>query len=204
MMARKHRLRAARNLLAAVVLLVFFWWCCGCPLSDQEAEFHRREREHLIDPSTVVLTVESEEEGRLGDPVMLVGVSRCTVQTRSRTHGFNVWPKNPDGATLVVLPSYLQSRPMMTMGLVAVEPPSRAVRAKLMVDMTAYEQGTVYTAEGEREGAIFLFLLEETVEREQVLIGLLNTTDLPPYMLEFFDRNGVLLDTVTNIDDLGE
>lgn len=204
MMTRKHRLRAARNLIAAGVLLVFFWWCCGCPLPDQEMEFHRREREHLIDPSTVVLTTERKSEGRMGDHTILVGVSKYTVQTSYRTSLFNVWPKNPDGTTLVVLPTYLQSRPMMTVGLVAVEPPARAAQAKLTVDMTAYEQGAVYTAEGERDGVVFLFRLEETPEREQILDGLLNTTGLPPYTLEFFDKAGTLLDTVTNIDDLGE
>ena len=140
----------------------------------------------------------------MGDHTILVGVSEHTVQTSYRTSPFNIWPKDPDGATLVMLPSYLQSRPMMTVGLAAVEPPPRAVRARLTVDMTAYEQGTVYTAEGEREGAVFLFRLEETVEREEVLVRLLYTTALPPYTLEFFDNAGALLETVTNTDDLGE
>ena len=135
MMARRHRLRAARNLIAAGVLLVFFWWCCSCPLPTREMELHRCEREYLIDQSSVVLAVESEEEGRLGDPVMLVGVSKRTVQTSSRTHRFNVWPRNPDGATLVVLPSELQYRPTMIVGLVAVEPPALAERAQLTMDM---------------------------------------------------------------------
>lgn len=206
-MARKHRLRAARNLIAAGVLLVFFWWCCDCPLPTKEMELHRHEREYLIDQSTVVLTVESEGEGQLGDPVMLVGVSKHTVQTRSRTHGFNIWPKNPEGATLVVLPSELQYQPTLILGLAAVEPPARAERAKLTMDLTAYERGMVYTAEGERERAAFLFLLEEAgtdIGYYSSLNNLFHTTDLPPYTLEFFDEDGNLLETVTNIDDLGE
>ena len=216
MMARKHRLRAARNLLAAGVLLVFFWWCCDCPLPTREMELHRREREYLIDQSTVVLTIESEGERMLGDPVMLVGVSKRTVQTSSRTHRFNVWPRNPDGATLVVLPSELEYKPNMIVGLAAVEPPALAERAKLTMDLTAFvtegeEEEEVfrlrrpeesYSIEGKREGAVFLFQLTES--DRIALDGLFHTTDLPPYTLEFFDKDGNLLETVTNIDDLGE
>lgn len=202
MMARKHRLRAARNLIAAGILLVFFWWCCDCPLPTREMELHHHEREYLIDQSTVVLTIESEGERMLGDPLMLVGVSKHTVQTSSRTHVFNVWPRNPDGATLVALPSELEYKPNMIVGLAAVEPPAPAERAKLTMDLTAYERGMIYSAEGKREGAVFLFQLMES--DRIALDGLFHTTDLPPYTLEFFDKDGNLLETVTNIDDLGE
>lgn len=209
MMARRHRLRAARNLIAAGVLLVFFWWCCDCPMPTREMELHHHEREYLIDQSSVVLTIESEEEGRLGDPVMLVGVSKRTVQTSSRTHRFNVWPRNPDGATLVVLPSELQYRPTLIAGLAAVEPPALAERAKLTMDMAHYTNDgvqTICTIEGERRDGVFLFRLAEDWDPDHplALMTIFHTTDLPPYTLEFFDKDGNLLETVTNIDDLGE
>lgn len=199
-MTRNHRFRAIRNLLLTALVLTVLWWYWRCPLPTPEMELHRGERQNLLDRSTVVLTTERESEGRLGDHTILVGVSKHTIQTSYRTSRFNVWPKNPEGSTLVALPSYLQSRPMITVGLAAVEPPARAVRARLTLDMTAHEQGTVYMVEGERDGAVFLFRLEEPPERGQVLLELLETTDLPPYTLEFFGADGTLLETVTNIE----
>lgn len=200
MRKRSHRFRAIRNLLLTALVLTVLWWYWRCPLPTPEMELHRGERQNLLDRSAIVFSCESEGERISGDRMMLVGVSKHTVQTRSRTHPFNVWPRNPDGATLVVLPSELRYRPTMIAGLVAAEPPARAVRAKLTLDMTAYEQGGVYMVEGERDGEVFLFRVEETPEREQVLDNLFHTTDLPPYALEFFDKDGVLLDTVTNIE----
>ena len=209
MMARKHRLRAARNLIAAGVLLVFFWWCWDCPLPTGEMELHRQEREHMIDQSAVVLTIESEEDGQPGDSVMLVGVSRHTVQARFRTYGFNVWPRNLDGATLVVLPSELQYRPTRVVGLAAVEPSPLAEQARLTMDMAHYTNDglqTICTIEGEQWEGAFLFRLAEDWEPEHplALLTFTHTTNLPPYTLEFFDKDGALLETVTNTDDLGE
>ncbi len=204
MRTRRYRFRAVRNLLAAVLLLALPWYALGAPLPTREMKLHRDERVCLIDPSTIVLTTERKSEGRMGDHTILVGVSEHTVQTSYRTSQFNVWPKNPEGATLVVLPTYLQSRPTFIVELAAVEPPARAVRAKLTLDMTAYEQGVVYTVEGERDGEVFLFPLEEPLGREQVLFELFDTTDLPPYTLEFFDADGALVEAVTNIDDGGK
>ena len=215
MRTRRHRFRAIRNLLAAVLLLVLPWYALGCPLPAREMEMHRSERVCLIDPSTIVFSCESEGERMLGDPLMLVGVSKRTVQTSSRTHMFNIWPKNMDGATLVALPSELEYKPNMVVGLVAVEPPALAERAKLTMDLTAFvtegeEEEKVfrlrrpeesYSIEGKREGAVFLFQLMES--DRIALDNLFHTTDLPPYTLEFFDKDGNLLETVTNIDDLG-
>lgn len=200
MRRRSHRFRAIRNLLLTALVLTVLWWYWRCPLPTPGMELHRGERQNLLDRSTIVFSCESEGERISGDRMMLVGVSKHTVQTRSRTHPFNVWPKNPDGATLVVLPSELQYRPTMIVGLVAAEPPALAVRARLTLDMTAYEQGVVYMVEGERDGEVFLFRLEEPPEREQVLTNLFHTTDLPPYSLEFFGADGALLETVTNIE----
>ncbi|MDE7219397.1 MAG: hypothetical protein K2O45_07230 [Oscillospiraceae bacterium] len=205
MMARKHRLRALRNLLAAAVLLAFFWWSTGCPLPAGEMEVRRYERTHLINgPSVTVFSCESEGERPLGDPTMLVRVSKYTIQTSSRTHPVNIWPRNPEGATLVVLPSELEYEPNLIVGLVAADPPALAAGAELTIDLTGYEGGKIYAAEGEREGAVFLFRLGVPPDTDNLLLmNLFHTTDLPPYTLEFFDRDGTLLETVTNTDDLG-
>lgn len=197
MMVRKHRFRALRNLLLAVLFLTISWWRMGCPMPTRTMEFHHNEEIYLIDRSTVVLTCESEGEGELGDPVMLVGVSSRTIQTYSDTHPFNIWPKNPEGATLVALPSELEYEPKLVAGLVAVEPPAPAESARLTIDVTEGE-GPPCTMRGEKIGVVFLFRLEET--ERQPLDRLFHTTELPPYTLEFFGADGSLLDTVTNME----
>lgn len=204
MMERKHRLRGVRNLLLAALLVVLIWWVKDCPLPTREMEFHRYERQSMIDESTIVFSCESEGERMIPgrDPVMLVGVSEKTVQTCSQTHRFNIWPRNPDGATLVVLPSELEYDPMVA-GLVAVEPPARAESARLTINMTYYTNGneeTICTLEGEKEGAVFLFRLAEEWELDHplALMSIFYTTNLPPYTLEFFSADGTLLETTTN------
>ena len=207
MMERKHRLRAVRNLLAAALLLAVFWWLYGCPLPTREMEFRRDERQHLVGRSDIIFTCESEGETISGDPMMLVGVTERTVHTRSRTHPFNIWPKNPEGATLVVLPSELEYKEKLVAGLVAVEPPALAERAQLTVywpfDIWYDGEKVVVTAEGERTGAVFLFRMEETEEvpydKIMRLFHTTRATDLPPYTLEFFNGDGALLEIVTNM-----
>lgn len=203
-MERKHRLRGVRNLLAAALLLALLWWIDGCPLPTREMEFHRYERQSMIGESAIVFTCEGEGERMIPgrDPVMLVGVSEKTVQTYSRTHPFNIWPKNEDGATLVVLPSELEYDPLVV-GLAAVEPPARAECARLTIDMAHYTNSgeeTVFTLEGKREGAVFLFRLEEDCEpsRPLALDSFFHTTSLPPYTLEFFTGEGVPVGTAAN------
>lgn len=202
-MVRKHRTRAIRNLLAAIILLTFFWWMIRCPLLSNDMELHRFERTHLLDPSTIVFSCEGQYDGDLNDCRMLVGVSSRTVQSLGRVSRINVWPRNPNGATLVVLPDFLKFHPTRIAVLAAVDPPALAAQAQLTADMTAYEGGKVYTAEGERNGDVFLFYLEEIVGGESILNNLLNAADtgLPPYTLEFYSADGVLLETATNIEE---
>ncbi len=206
-MERRHRLRAVRNLIAAVFLLAVFWWLYGCPLPTREMEFRRDERQHLTGRSDIIFTCESEGEAISGDPMMLVGVAERTVNTRSHTHPFNIWPKNPAGATLVVLPSELECKNRMVVGLAAVEPPASAERALLTIywpfDIWFDGERVVVTAEGERKGEVFLFRMEETEDvpykRLRRLFHTTRASELPPYALEFLSGDGALLETVTNM-----
>ena len=211
-MARKHRLRALRNGLLCVLLLAFLWQVKGCPLPTAEMEFHRRERQHLADESGIVLRCESEAEGWLGEPAMLVGVAARTVHTASRTHRFNVWPKNPDGPTLVVLPSELALRPVLVVGLAAVEPPEQAETARLTLTLpleAAYgEEDVRHVLTGRREGEAFLFRLQpqydDATSRGRAefaeVMSLTHRTagGLPPYELAFFDSGGGHIASYTN------
>lgn len=201
MRTRKHRFRAFRDLLIALLLLTAAWWRMGCPMPTRTMALHHNEEIYLIDRSKIVFSCESQGERELGDPVMLVGLSGNTIQTCSDTHPFNVWPKNPEGATLVVLPSELEYTPRMVAGLVAVEPPARAEAARLTIAL-AGEGAPVRTVSGEKSGEIFLFRLEETAG--EPLDRLFHTTELPPYTLEFFGADGTPLDTVTNSGERGE
>ncbi len=138
---------------------------------------------------------------------MLVGVAERTVNTRSHTHPFNIWPKNPAGATLVVLPSELECKNRMVVGLAAVEPPASAERALLTIywpfDIWFDGERVVVTAEGERKGEVFLFRMEETEDvpykRLRRLFHTTRASELPPYALEFLSGDGALLETVTNM-----
>lgn len=211
-MARKHRLRALRNGLLCVLLLAFLWQVKGCPLPTAEMEFRRRERQHLADESEIVLRCESEAEGWLGEPAMLVGVADRTVHTTSRTHRFNVWPKNPDGPTLVVLPSELALRPALVVGLAAVEPPEQAETALLTLTLpleAAYgEEDVRHVLTGRREGEAFLFRLQpqydDATSRGRAefaeVMSLTHRTagGLPPYELAFFDSGGGYIASYTN------
>ena len=200
-------MRAVRNLIAAVFLLAVFWWLYGCPLPTREMEFRRDERQHLTGRSDIIFTCESEGEAISGDPMMLVGVAERTVNTRSHTHPFNIWPKNPAGATLVVLPSELECKNRMVVGLAAVEPPASAERALLTIywpfDIWFDGERVVVTAEGERKGEVFLFRMEETEDvpykRLRRLFHTTRASELPPYALEFLSGDGALLETVTNM-----
>lgn len=200
-MARKYQIRTIRNLLAAVILLTFFWWIMRCPLHTNERELHRFERTHLLDPSAIVCACEGQYDGEMSDCRMLVGVSPHTVQTLGRVFRIHVWPRNPEGATLVVLPNFLEFYPRRIAVLAAADPPVLAAHARLMIDMTVYEGGKVYTAEGERNRDVFLFYLEEVPGVENILQSLLDAASLPPYTLDFFSADGTLLETVTNIND---
>jgi len=187
----RRRIRAIRNILAAVLLLVFFWWTYRCPLPTSEMQFRRYERQMLAERSSIVFSCESEGE------VMLVGVAEGTVHTYSPIRRPYIWPKNPSGSTLVVLPAALAYRDL-TMGLVAVEPPALAERAVLTLLFDGSEAAV--TAAGERREAVFLFRLEETEDLPYAMLKtLFYTTALPPYTLEFYSGDGTLLETVTNI-----
>lgn len=205
-MERKHRLRAVRNLAAAALLLAVFWWLYGCPLPTGEIRFRSSARQFLLEESDIVfLSRQSGIQGEIKNPVMLVSVGERTVQTYSdyaytRMFPFDVWPRNPAGATLVVLPTELADKNRLAVGLVAVEPPASAERAVLTMRLQRDGEEAVVTNEGEHWDAVFLFRLERGGDVSYGMQRtLFNTTDLPPYTLEFFGEDGALLETVTNM-----
>lgn len=198
--ARSLGAKALRNILISALLALYLWRAFDAPAFTQEMALHRNERRSLIDRSRVVFTIESQGEALLGEPLMLLGVSSQTVQTSSRTHSFNVWPRNPNGPTLTVLPSELEYDPALIAGLAAIGFPPQAARAELILDMTAYIGGEVYITEGERIGEIFLFRLKAPPGAESVLDNLFHTTSLPPYTLRFFGTDGTQLAEAANIE----
>ena len=53
-MRRKHQKRVLINLLATAVLALFLWVYHEYPLPTQEMEFHRTERQRLMEESQVM------------------------------------------------------------------------------------------------------------------------------------------------------
>lgn len=219
-MSRTHRLRFFRNMAVVILCLLVLWAVSGYPLPTTEMGFHRAERQSLAEESTIVFRCRSE--GELPDPTMLLGVTRDAVHTSSHTHFLNVWPKNPQGPTLVILPSelfYDGSRiSSYTIGLVAVDAPVLAESSRLTLTLTCAGEETDYVMDAQRQGEVFFFQLEsrypnvtassasEAVQaaqaEEEAFEGLFHwttaTRPMPPYILEFFDADGNLMETFTN------
>lgn len=205
-MKRRHLLRAGRNLLLAALAAFLIWSMNGYPLPTQEMEFRRLERQRLAGRSEIIFRCESQGEAMLGRPDMLLGVTDTAVHTSSDTHPLNVWPRDADGPTLVVLPSELELQPVFTVGLAAVDPPEGTAAARLTITLAFNDWAEDYTVEGERQGAVWLFTLAQRQtedalrELERQALSYLThqaaETFLYPYTVEFFDADGALLDTL--------
>ena len=205
-MRKSYLLRAARNLLLALLLLAALWYVKGCPLPTQEMEFRRLERQRLAGRSEIVFRCESQGEAMLGRPDMLLGVTDTAVHTSSDSHTLRVWPRDADGPTLVVLPSELELQPVFTVGLAVVDAPEGTAAARLTITLGVNDWEENYTAAGEHHGSIWLFPLPARHTEDDLRAlersGLLSLTYqiaetfLYPYTVEFFDAEGVLLDTL--------
>lgn len=206
-MTRKHLRRTLRNLLITALLAALVWTAKGFPLPTQEMALRRLERQHLAGQSDILLRCESQGEAEFGHPDMLLGVTDAAIHTSSDTHPLNIWPRNTDGPTLVVLPSELVLEPLFTVGLAAVDPPARTASAQLTITLSRLEWAEVYIAEGQRQGDVFLFSLAarhgeddwRSHEREALseLTHQQPRTFLYPYTVEFFDTDGALLDALS-------
>lgn len=205
-MKRRHLLRAGRNLLLAALAAFLIWSMNGYPLPTQEMEFRRLERQCLAERSEILFRCESQGEAMLGDPDMFLGVTDTAIHTSSDTHPLNIWPRNADGPTLVVLPSELELQPVFTVGLVAVGAPEGTATARLTITLSRPDWTEDYTVDGQRQGAVFLFSLAarhgeddwRSHEREALseLTHQQPRTFLYPYTVEFFDGAGNVLSTI--------
>lgn len=211
-MTRKNRFRALLNLTVAAALLFAVWLMNGAPIPQQlrAANMRREERENLLPRSEIVWRHRTTG----WDSDILVGVTPTAVYTYC--WGVKVWTRDPDGPTLVVLPSHVSYTAGVggTYGLLAVDPPSGAESARLTV-MLEYQYDNIegalyseeYREESVRDGACFLFPLtwhhrdleDSLYKPESVMfsIGLGTYADrgyfTAPYTLEFFDGAGNLI-----------
>lgn len=201
-MTRKNRFRALRNLIVAAVLLLATWLISGAPLPTTTMRMHREERLNLAEQSQIVWRHED----------MRVGLTPTSVHTYNWR--LEVWARDPDGPTLVPLPSYLSYTAGVggTYGLLAVDPPAGAMVAHLTVTMESpyYVEGghsEEYQAWGARDGECFLFRLIghhmdpfDSLNRWE-FGTFLNHALIPDaegyftmlYTLEFFDGDGNLI-----------
>lgn len=211
-MTRKNRFRALRNLTVAAVLLFAVWLMNGAPIPHQlgAANMHREERRCLLPRSEIVWRSHFDDD-RVDT---LVGVTPTLIYTYR--WGVEVWDRNPDGPTLVVLPSYVSYTAGVggTYGLLAVDPPVGAESARLTVTLQyRYDdiEGGLYSEEYQeesvRDGACFPFPLtwhhpdhEDPLwaaEYSMFSMGLGIYADggsfIAPYTLEFFDKDRNLI-----------
>ena len=149
-MRRKHQKRVLINLLAIAVLALFLWVYHEYPLPTQEMEFHRTERQVLMEESQVVWVYEGQT---FSDPDILVGVSPRWVHTYGEPTlpGTNeaLWPRTVTEPSLLILPDHLEYYPeggplfarREAPALLAVDPPAEAESARLTIDLSVFSEG---------------------------------------------------------------
>ena len=219
-MRQKHQKRVLINLLAIAVLALFLWVYHEYPLPTQEMEFHRTERQVLMEESQVVWVYEGQT---FSDPDILVGVSPRWVHTYGEPTlpGTNeaLWPRTVTEPSLLILPDHLEYYPeggplfarREAPALLAVDPPARAENATLTITISYSDslgnvilENAVFQMEGEKQNGFFFFQLEAESSDEIGGLWFVVSTASPdklrdyPYTLEFFDGGGALLGTYTN------
>lgn len=130
--------KIVRNLALALGLLVLFWGMYGFPIYSPRLEFRRGERENLIGGSEILGTFRTQNDRR-----WTIGVQGDQVLLR-RTYGgygsgFQVWPRNPEGAVLVPLPDY--SPFPKEAAVAAADVPEGTASARLEVHVGCWHDG---------------------------------------------------------------
>ena len=181
-MRRKHQKRVLINLLVIAVLALFLWVYHEYPLPTQEMEFHRTERQVLMEESQVVWVYEGQT---FSDPDILVGVSPRWIHTYGEPTlpGTNeaLWPRTVTEPSLLILPDHLEyypeGEPLFARrdapALLAVDPPAEAESAQLTIDLSVFSEGRFskgldgwdpYVIQGEKSDPFFLFQVEYQYE----------------------------------------
>ena len=134
-----------------------------------------------------------------------------------------LWPRNKDTATLVVLPDRtrytVQGGSYLGPAFLAVDPPSQAESARLVISVSYYDsegnsmlEDEVYQMEGEKQGSCFFFQLEMKQSgnsSEEGALWFLANASSPdvlssyPYVLTFYDSDGDLLVMVSTLSSFG-
>ena len=123
--------KAVRNLLAAALLVVFAWGCMYFPIGDPYRSFRRAEREELVGPSQYQGDFHTTWDG------WAVGTYRDQVLLHQEDYkGFEYWPRNETGPTLVPVPEgrLLEGEAWF----VAVDVPEGTASTKLELTISAY------------------------------------------------------------------
>lgn len=174
-MTRKNRTRALRNGAIGLAVLFAVWLVLGAPLPTAQLRLRRAERQCLCDYSQVVWRYDSRDY--LGRDVNLRGLDTLVGLTPTEVHVYArellVWPRDPAGPTLVVLPAELpydtQDGQEQAPAFLSVDLPDGAESARLTLALTReYSPGQTaarsalsetYEMDGVREGDLFRFQL---------------------------------------------
>lgn len=181
--------KALRNLLVALGLLAVVWDVLDMPLPGR-LEFRRLERQALVPPSQIIADISTRDPFY---PHIFIGLTgeRAVVGTpysiSSSLSDFDVYPLN-EGPNLICLRQSITrhdeaGQPLSHAAYAALRPPAGSASAAL----TIHNADGDYTAEGVREGAIFLFFFRpEDVSAYNHLLHPAEYT----YELTFYDESG--------------
>lgn len=222
---RTYRRRLIRNGVLCLLLVLVLWIMSGYPL-PQAMALRRLERQMLLEPSTIVLETDDNENYGYA---LLLGVTEDHIHSfvlRGGDGSLTIWERKGEEPTLVVLPRQVRywtgEEFAYAPKLAAVDVPQAAVSARLSMTLTF--EGTInsspvnwertYVMEGVREGSCYLFQLTYqgepggTTLSEQAEHYWLRSSPYPltrelrqekiSYTLEFFDAGGQVLLTQTN------
>jgi len=191
-----HWAKALRNLLIALALLTAVRDVMGMSL-PVEMEFRRLERKALAPPSEIIAVLPTRDSFR---PHILIGCTEdwamvgCPYPISSSLSNSNIYPLT-DGPNLICLRNSVglpdeAGQTISHAAYAALRPPEGSANAVL----TLHNEDGDFTAEGIREGKIFLFYFRsEDMETNNHLRSPIKYT----YEMEFFDKDKALIQKVS-------
>lgn len=210
-MSEAHRFRALRNLFIIALLLAFLWFLGGCPLPTLAMEMHRAERQRIAEESQILWRYDGIQAG---DRDILVGITADAVHTYAENRGVQIWPRNGDTPTLVILPErtrYYNKGSFLGPAFLAIDVPAQAETARLSITYREESGARLdYVIQGQKQEGVFFFQMEAQHQYAEndlfalengFFFSLLQFEDpgkAYSYILEFFDAGGNTMQTLSN------
>ena len=184
--------KIVRNFGVALLILLFVWGLTDFYIHNPVLSFHRAEQANWVGPSEIQSSFRTDRD--------LWVVGTCSDQVlfhREDSRGFEYWPRQEDGPTIVPAPGHIAVED--TVWVVAVDVPEEAVSARLELTTACYYSEEVrrdgysrqYSAEPEPSGGVWKYGEPRRWEKSYTAQG------------EFLDEGGVLFRVVSGDRDIG-